>query len=79
MKKPEITHEYKYPPINLTVGMRKGSGTFPLPQDIISMFENAGYYVEHLPSDGKSLDLFVSPPRHIFTGEDIRLTEEENE
>ncbi len=78
MSRPKIKKEYKLP-INITVGIREGSGMVILPEDLVWVFKKAGYYAELLESDGKNLNLFVSPPRHIVTGEDVRLTKEEKE
>ncbi|MDW5562044.1 MAG: cobaltochelatase subunit CobN [Methanomassiliicoccus sp.] len=46
---------YMYPPKNDRVGGAAGLDTFQSISDILKEMEKAGYYLDHVPSDGKEL------------------------
>ena len=76
MQKPKIKAEYNLL-VEMKIGIREGSGMAMTVQDLIRIFRYAGYYAEQLPSTKEKINIFVSPPRHLVTGEDLKLTKEE--
>jgi len=64
--------------VNFKVKIREGSGTALLPMDIASALRKQGCIVNIVAAEDNVAQMEVSPPRHIVTGQDVRLTNEES-
>ena len=73
----KIKSEYSFN-VCFKVGVREGSGMVLTTDDIINIFNRAGYYAKiGDESSEKEAHILVCPPRHLVTGEDIKLQLEE--
>jgi hypothetical protein len=73
------TQDFYVLPVEFIVCMKEGSGTALTIEDISNALKNQGFdvYLAQNPIKDSKIRLMVYPPRHIVTGEDMRLEMEE--